>query len=84
MLSWRFIIAYSLSVLIGLILVMFPEKSVTFLKSYKKELGFLRKDSTDELWLPDHVMRFVARIWGILIILFVSVVFYVAVKYTYP
>ena len=81
--SWNFVIAVLLSLVFGLLLVLFPQKSVDFLKSFKKELGFLQENPTDELWLSDHVLRFLARIWGILIIFFVSFVFYVAVKYAY-
>ncbi len=81
--SWSFVIAVSLSLVFGLLLVLFPQKSIDFLKSFKKELGFLHKNPTDELWLSDHAMKFFARIWGILIILFVILVLYIAIKYAY-
>ena len=82
--SWGFIIATLFSLQFGLLLVLFPQKSVDFLKRFKKELGFLQERPADELWLSDPAMRSFARIWGILIILFVSFVFYIAVKYAYP
>lgn len=82
--SLGFIIATILSLLFGLLLVLFPQKSVDFLKKFKKELGFLQEKPTDELWLSDRAMRSFARVWGLLIILFVSFVFYVAAKYAFP
>lgn len=82
--SWSFITATLFSILIGLFFVLLPEKYVSFLKGLKKEFGFWKENSTDELWLSDNATKVLTRIFGILIILFVSFVFYIAVKYAYP
>ena len=81
--SLSFVIASLFNLVVGLLFVLRPQKIVDFLKAFKKESYFLKENPTGELWLPDHAMRVLVRILGILIIFFVSYLFYIVVKYAF-